>query len=400
MDIGINLSILQWNIQGYSNNKFALEYLVHKRKPDVLLLQETLIVQKNLNFLNLPNYNAYHHNKTSPYAKSGIAILVKNTVNTSNHRTSTSNLLHQTITVHGVKDLHITNKYKETDVNLTTQLLDDIPEINTGHHLIGGDLNAQNTLWGSKYCSRSGALWEQFADRRNLTIMNGGSPTLLNTRNTLITNTGPKYLKKVEKRFQERKANWDLFKGKNDILHHQFEQTRNVNKEAAQIKKIIRKSSNESMPLNQPLKQNEAPIWFNSEISKLVILKNKAWQKFKAKKTPVSSLNYKKISAQVRRACKQAKKETWTCFVNSLNPTLDTKTIWTKVKKIKSSKTLDFPPIFENNDIHSHPEVIAEKFANLWSSIASNDNFSPQLIHEKTQINFSNVCDNNTTNGK
>lgn len=141
MDIGLKFSILQWNIQGFVNNKYALELLVTKHKPDIIMLQETHIVQKNLNLLHLPLYKTFHHNKAYQYAKSGVAFLIKNTLNVSNHIKSSNNLLHQSITVHGLTDLHLTNIYKETDTYLTTQMLDGIPKYSTGHHLVLGDLN-------------------------------------------------------------------------------------------------------------------------------------------------------------------------------------------------------------------------------------------------------------------
>lgn len=75
------------------------------------------------------------------------------------HTKSIGDLLHQTISIRGIEDWHITNLYKESVIRI-------------------------NTLWGSRTTSRGGLLWENFANERNLTILNDGSPTLLNTRNT------------------------------------------------------------------------------------------------------------------------------------------------------------------------------------------------------------------------
>ena len=56
-----------------------------------------------------------------------------------------------------------------------------------GHHLVIGDLNSHNPLWGSRSITPCGTIWEQFSDDRNLVVLNNGSPTLFNTRHTLTT---------------------------------------------------------------------------------------------------------------------------------------------------------------------------------------------------------------------
>ena len=44
----------------------------------------------------------------------------------------------------------------------------------------------------------------------------------------------------------------------------------NVNKEAALIKIIIRKSENETIPQSKIPLSNNSPVWFNSSIAKLI----------------------------------------------------------------------------------------------------------------------------------
>ena len=51
-----NITILQWNIEGLINNKHALELLITKHKPNIIPLQKTHFVQKNLHMLHLPGF--------------------------------------------------------------------------------------------------------------------------------------------------------------------------------------------------------------------------------------------------------------------------------------------------------------------------------------------------------
>ncbi|XP_036334789.1 uncharacterized protein LOC118745443 [Rhagoletis pomonella] len=81
-------------------------------------------------------------------------------MNVTQYEASQNNLLHQTITINNGTNLYVTNIYKETDVSLTTDMVEEIfnnqPNAQTGrkegHQIICGDLNAHNTLWGSSSC--------------------------------------------------------------------------------------------------------------------------------------------------------------------------------------------------------------------------------------------------------
>ena len=86
MSLGINSNIL--HLQGFINNKYALESLVAEQKPNIIALQETHIINKNKKMLHLPGCNIYHHNKNYTYAKSDVALLIKNNINVIQHSKS------------------------------------------------------------------------------------------------------------------------------------------------------------------------------------------------------------------------------------------------------------------------------------------------------------------------
>lgn len=58
------------------------------------------------------------------------------------------------------------------------------------------------------------------------------------------------------------KANWPAFSQKIDSIKGEFPQSLNINGEAAQIKRIIRKSANEIIPQSRKPKSNDSPAWF------------------------------------------------------------------------------------------------------------------------------------------
>lgn len=268
MDIGLNISLLQWNIQGFINHKYVLELLIAKYKPNILALQETHIIEKNLHLLHIPGFRAYHHNKNYSYAKAGIVLFIKNNVKVKEHIKSTGDLLFQTIILIGVKKLCITNIYKECDANLTPTMVSDICLSAGMHHIFLEDFNSQNVLWGSSSNSPSGRIWQDFTDDKQLVILNDGSPTLFNTRNTLtsvdvsmssadlahklawsrlsmpevgdhfpiiISNGSETHLKQFSPRFRDKMADWPKFAEKAVKFSSQIEKSTNINREAAQI---------------------------------------------------------------------------------------------------------------------------------------------------------------------
>lgn len=178
-------------------------------------------------------------------------------------------------------EIHITNIYKECDVILTSAMVRNLLLANDIQHILLGDLNSQNTLWGSATNSMGGKIFEEFADDNGLIIMNDGSPTFLNTRNTLtsedftmasadlvpylkwsclslpgvsehfplkISNNVDIVKRQCIPRFNDKRADYLLYKRKVLQFNKLSQISVNVNREAAQIKRLIRKAANESIP--------------------------------------------------------------------------------------------------------------------------------------------------------
>lgn len=131
MDIGLNINIIQWNIQGFINHKYALELLIAKHSPNIVALQETHINRNNLHLLHLPGFKAYHHNKDYSYAKAGIAIFVRNNLNVSQQQCSRGDLLFLSIISNCGRELQITNIYSVSFFFSSSQNITEDPQHKT-----------------------------------------------------------------------------------------------------------------------------------------------------------------------------------------------------------------------------------------------------------------------------
>ena len=105
-----------------------------------------------------------------------------------------------------------------------------------------------------------------------------------------------------------------------------------------------------------------------------------AWNLFVRHRSPTNAYKLRRATARVKRESKKTKRLTWENFVNSLNPMLDVRTPWTKVKNIITERKSHFPTIIDGNTILDDLIDITEKFAGFWSSIGSDEMFETDRV--------------------
>lgn len=66
----------------------------------------------------------------------------------------------------------------------------------------------------------------------------------------------------------------------------------------------------------------------------------------------------------------------WCNFLNSLNLSLDVRSLWSKVKSLGSNYVEKFPHIIGNDNIIDNPNELANEFSKLWSSVSSDAKLS------------------------
>ena len=98
-------------------------------------------------------------------------------------------------------------------------------------------------------------------------------------------------------KFIDKNADWSKFQIKAQQVVESYEQTQNINKETAVIKRINRKAANESIPqTRQPCTRN-SPAWFNLSIAKLIAERNKAFVTFRRCRNESTKVSYRKACA-------------------------------------------------------------------------------------------------------
>lgn len=112
---------------------------------------------------------------------------------------------------------------------------------------------------------------------------------------------------------------------------------------------------------------------------------------FKRRRNRQNAVNFRRANARVKRECRSAKRRTWERFLNSLDLTMDVKYLWKKVNNLRNHRMDNFPTILNNGNNQTHPQQIADCFAEFWSSLSSDNAFNPAIINEKKELRINEL---------
>ena len=172
-------SIIQWNCRGIRANYEELQLLLEKYNPKVVCLQETFIKENNQ--MNINNYQAYNYlHKDGLRASGGVSIFVRKDVPQNQIRIDRDlQVIAVKVTLH--KSINICSIYipphdpiNESKLN---KLIEQIPK----PHILLGDFNSHNTVWGCLQNNKKGKDLENIINSNNLCTLNNKSPTYLHS---------------------------------------------------------------------------------------------------------------------------------------------------------------------------------------------------------------------------
>ena len=169
--------ILLCKCRGVKANYEELLLLLNEYNPKVVCLQETFLKDKNQ--LNIKHSQSYDHLYTDGHrASGGVSILVRKDVPQQQINDSELQVIAVKTTLH--KSINICSIYIPpldliNDKNLD-KLIEQIPK----PHILLGDLNSYNTIWGCLKTNKKGTDLEKVINSNNLCILNNKSPNYLN----------------------------------------------------------------------------------------------------------------------------------------------------------------------------------------------------------------------------
>lgn len=413
--------ILQWNLKGYWNNYQELQILLKELNPAIVSLQET-----HLPYTISPTppkaYVGYFHNLSSNTSgKQGICVLIKKEIpHTKLNVISNISTIALEINI-GFKVTMVSMYIPPDQTFSANEILSILNTISTPIILLG-DLNSWSSLWGSPSDNQRGKVVEDVLFVSNLIVLNDGSPTHFSTHKTftniditlcsailapkcswrvlnnlhgsdhfpVITSIKSNFNKepfKTRPRFITEKADWKKFQDCCLDLSFKYPISVNINKEAANIRKILRESSHLSIPQSKNCPRKQPLPWWNKNIAMLRKEKQNAWVVYKNKQTENNLVAYKKAKAAFRYHSKQAKRAAFDQLTTSINPNSTSRQIWQNIKRLtgtfKQSKLMAIQT--EKGTLLASNEI-AKYFSTTWSAYSSDLNFGQDFISGKNMV--------------
>ena len=419
----MDLNIIQWNINGYLNNYNHLLILIKSHNPKIITIQESHINSSNINSIPIPiNYSLYNTNSSQSWG--GSAILVHNSIQ---HKQILLNNDFDAIGIEVISKLKFTivSAYIPPNFNFSLQNLSNvlISTIQTNAVLITGDFNSRHLDWGSDINNSKGNIMSHFISSNNFILLNDGSPTHFSTHNSfthidlsfctpilkihsewsilddlhgsdhfpIIIKMFPhtnSIIRRHKPKYNFKKANWLKFSESTKQITNSIPISNNINKEAANIKRIFCSSANTSIPKIKINKNSRNVPWWNSQIQSLKEIKIELWREFNRNINKENLLKYKKANAQYKRQIKITKKESIEKFTSEINPSSSPTKIWSNIRRFCGYKS--------SHGIHciSTPQntttdrcAIANLFCNQWSSNSNDSQFPLDFQNKKQQYN-------------
>ena len=418
------LKIFHWNANRLYKRLPELKQHLSTYNYDILCVQETYL--KSNQQLNLNGYTAIRKDYTGVGSGTGLVTLLKNdlvyTDVTPTQVGQTESIVVRVKVKTGyivVVNLYLSpsKKFQKTDL--------DIFFNQNCKTVIVGDLNAKSKLWGSSKPDKRGLIIEEEIESNNLVVINNGQPTytfhtgtlthldvaivssslaghssftVLN--NTMGSDHNPCVVKLFEAelftentattRYLLQKADWLQYKEKCRTLFDRDIKATDIDQYNKNITDTINMAATSAIPKNSKHKSRPrakcVPYWDDS-CRQAIINRNTARNKMSKTKKAEDCKNYKNLKQIAQATIKTTSKKYWEDYCSQLDNQTKLADVWRMSKNMNGQKSnLKIPCISENNKKFETNAEKAELFAQTFSDISSNKNYSEEFLKHKTDV--------------
>ena len=219
----------------------------------------------------------------------------------------------------------------------------------------------------------------------NNTLGSDHCPTVIsiNERQSFSGQLGPP-------KFKLSKADWRRFKGIcNEKLSAAAMHDDTIDTHAQQVTQAIVSAAEACIPQSKTsckLKHAPLPYW-NDDCKNSIYERNRARNKLNNKKSPENAENYKRLKGIAQKTIKKAANDYWEEFCGTLNRKSNLSAIWNMAKRMNGTQTHSKSQnlIYDGKTIDNDLDK-ANFFANSFSKISSDENYSSTFRSHKRQI--------------
>lgn len=407
------MRVIQWNIRNLNSNFQYFKYFIVNNKVDIIAIQETMInklYNPNINY-NVAGYNFY--NNVDMNMHRGTGIYIKNNILSRQIKIKTD-LDCTAIEIDiGRETLTLLSIYLQCNVKIKLGKLQGILNQIKEPYLVVGDLNAYNTIWGSRYTNKRGETISKLIEDNRLSVFNNSSYTFFSVPHKTYTaidvtlgsqcldnkihwqvgnstefsdhypiyidiHINTRYVNLHNDKWIIKKANWEKYINLLDarINNQTSYDLSKVQESMLEVAKICIPSTKN----NRTFRKNIVPYW-TVECSKYRAIKVRAERKYKKHRTEENFLIMRKTSAKLRQVIRREKRRLFKEKVEKFNQHTHIGTLWKTAKAFKTGiRTFKFPQLRVNNNIIYEPQEVVEVFVDYFSSISSDTQYDSNLI--------------------
>lgn len=422
------MAIIQWNMNGFYSHLAELQHIISKIDPLFICIQETRFAKDQIG--KLRNYNTYQKNRTdATIASGGVAIFSKNNIACEQLDLNTElEAIAIRTYMYNYKRVTICCLYLPPNVNFTSQQLENLITQLPTPFIVTGDFNGHNHIWGSTHTETRGRKIEKIITD-NLTLLNDGSHTHFCTRTGSFSSidlsicdaslaadltwdvikvpwgdghfpikisfpSDPNIPTNLIKKWALHRADWTDFRRKCETS--QPIENSNIDLVVETFTTQLINAAEETIGYKKPPNRRKNVPWWNKDCDRTTKELKKSLNRYRKSPTMDNLTNLKKSRAMSRRTILNSKKTAWELFTSTITTSTPPSVVWDKIRKIRGHKTNTISStLIKNDQIITCPQQVTETLANTFQSNSSDDNYMPEFLNYKNQIENSDLLTDN-----
>ena len=421
--------LIQWNLNGVNSHYGELKTLITKYRPEIIALQETHL--RPSHSYNLKNYKVYRHDFLGgDRACGGVAILIKNTITSTQINLTSGNLQVIAVSISNAspyfKNLTICNIYIPPHQNISVDELEQIFNQLPFPYVVVGDFNAHSHSWGSNTSNNRGNVIDKFLTKSDAFLLNNGSHTHFNltsgTSSAIdLSFSSPNIAHLIEWEVQDdlyfsdhypinikfstqnqkrpgekhpkwiiNKANWQMYRHLIQLSHFSnmtfdtSSSSDNIDHSVEILTNSIIKAAQESIPKSSTKIPKHMVPWWCEELKSAITDRKRALRKFKKNRTQENLIKFKQKRAFARQLNLSKQRESFKDFMLSITHGLSAKEVWEKIRILKGSFIPSFIPFIEyENEILTTTKDIVNILALNFAKVSANESYDLQFQNLK-----------------
>lgn len=409
----MGLNLISWNAQSISAHSAELKEYIQSAiaVPDIICVQESFLIDSSK--FRLKGYDMEAKNRQ--VKKGGVAIFIKNGINYSRIDNIPGDLEGVSIKFETAnRSMIVSNVYltRDTDIQLIRNIL-GVP-----NHIVCGDFNAKNTLWGSPINDNRGKDLEDLIDEFGMTVINTGRGTRINNDGsyshldlTLVSNNisakcswttiddtwGSDHLPtligygemplvedgQIEK-FVFSKADWSAYHATCKVKLTETLLGIDTEESCANITNVIIQTAEECIPKRKNGRKKKCLPFWNENCKKAVQNKRRAKANMDRTKSQDDCIAYRQAKALAQRTIRQSEKDSWRNYCSTLEKDTKLTKVWNMIKSMSGIRTnRQISNIKEGDVTHVRNLDKANALARGFANISSDQNFEPEFLAKK-----------------